>query len=281
MEVDGGMELHGRAYVLAGRRVLVRGVVKPYVPGQVLSVRVSSPHRKPGLATARIVKGGAFKVVFRARRAVAYKVTARHARTDQQVAFSARAIVKAISANGAGPGSHGVGVALLKQGLRRVGYPAGSGPYWTGKLGREVMAFRKVNGMARTFTASRSVFAMVFAGKGSFRLRHPKAGKHAEFDWSRQVLALYDGKTLRVYHASSGKPSTPTVFGTFHFYSKAPGTNAKGMFMSNYFIRGYAVHGYPDVPTYPASHGCIRVPNPDAIEIWNQISLGEPIYVYV
>ena len=33
---------------------------------------------------------------------------------------------------------------------------------------------------------------------------------------------------------------------------------------SNYFIRGYAIHGYAEVPTYAASHGCLRVPIPDA-----------------
>ena len=102
-----------------------------------------------------------------------------------------------------------------------------------------------------------------------------------EFDWSRQVLVFADGgKPVRIYHASSGKPSTPTVFGTFHFYSKTPGTNAKGMVDSNYFIGGYAVHGYFDVPPYAASHGCIRVPIPDAASIFGWIQLGQTIFVY-
>jgi lipoprotein-anchoring transpeptidase ErfK/SrfK len=61
---------------------------------------------------------------------------------------------------------------------------------------------------------------------------------------------------------------------------KAPGTNAKGMYMSNYFIRGYAIHGYPEVPTYNASHGCLRVPNADAVSIFNWIRVGDPIWVY-
>ena len=64
---------------------------------------------------------------------------------------------------------------------------------------------------------------------------------------------------------SSGKPSTPTVLGRFRVYRKTPGTNAKGMVDSTYFIRGYAIHGYASVPTYNASHGCMRVPIPDAL----------------
>jgi lipoprotein-anchoring transpeptidase ErfK/SrfK len=95
------------------------------------------------------------------------------------------------------------------------------------------------------------------------------------------VLVLAKGgKPYRTYHASSGKPSTPTVFGSFHFYLKSPGTNSHGMVYSSYFIGGYAIHGYADVPNYPASHGCLRVPIPNAIQIYNQIDVGEPIFVY-
>ena len=49
---------------------------------------------------------------------------------------------------------------------------------------------------------------------------------------------------------------------------------------SNYFIRGYAIHGYAEVPTYAASHGCLRVPIPDAR---GDLRLGEgryPVDVY-
>jgi lipoprotein-anchoring transpeptidase ErfK/SrfK len=270
--------------VPAGDNVTVVGHVRPYVAGQFMRVRISTAHRKPTVIRARIAKGqgeGVFKVRFKARRAVAYTVYARHDATAEQALFAAKAGASAINASGAGPGSRGMGVALLKQGLRTLGYQAGSGPYWTSKLGREVMAFRKENNMARVFTANRAVFQMVFAGKGGFKLLHPDAGKHVEFDWSKQVLALAQGdKVVATYHASSGKPSTPTVFGTFHFYLKAPGTNAKGMYMSNFFIRGYAIHGYPEVPTYAASHGCIRVPNADANAIYSWIGLGDTIFVY-
>ena len=109
----------------------------------------------------------------------------------------------------------------------------------------------------------------------------PKAGKHVEFDWSRQVLVLADnGRPYRVYHTSSGAPATPTVFGTFRFYRKTPGTNAKGMVHSTYFIRGYAIHGYASVPTYPASHGCLRVPIPNARSIYDWIDVGDRIFLY-
>ena len=126
------------------------------------------------------------------------------------------------------------------------------------------------------------MYSKVLRHKGAFKARYPKAGRHVEFDWSRQVLALFDkkGRVSRIYHASSGKPSTPTVFGTYRFYRRDLGTNSKGMVDANYFIRGYAIHGYASVPSYAASHGCIRVPVPNARQIHDAISLGEKIFVY-
>jgi lipoprotein-anchoring transpeptidase ErfK/SrfK len=275
LRVLGRLAVHGRPYVLTGDRVTVVGKVKPYVRGQFIHIRISSPHRKSSVVRARVGKSGAFKTRFRARRDTTYTVYARHDATAKQAVFAARAAARSVT-----PG-RGMAVVLLKQGLRALGYPAGNGPALTSKLDRSVLAFRKTNGMARITSAERRVYRMVFAGRGAFKLRYPKAGKHVEADLARQVIALANsGKVVATYSTSSGKPSTPTVLGHFHFYSKAPGTNAKGMYMSNYFIRGYAVHGYPEVPTYAASHGCLRIPNADAVEVFNQINIGESIFVY-
>jgi lipoprotein-anchoring transpeptidase ErfK/SrfK len=142
------------------------------------------------------------------------------------------------------------------------------------------MAYRKVNGMPRTFSASEAIVRRVLAGKGAYKVRHPNLGHHAEADLSHQVLALVNGSQLvRVYHISSGKPSTPTVIGTFHVYSKTPGVNAKGMVDSNYFIGGYAIHGYPSVPPFAASHGCIRTPIANARAIFNWLQIGDAVVV--
>jgi lipoprotein-anchoring transpeptidase ErfK/SrfK len=49
---------------------------------------------------------------------------------------------------------------------------------------------------------------------------------------------------------------------------------------SSYFIRGYAIHGYESVPTYPASHGCFRVTVPDARFIYDWVRIGTPVDSY-
>ncbi|MBA2516572.1 MAG: L,D-transpeptidase, partial [Solirubrobacterales bacterium] len=135
---------------------------------------------------------------------------------------------------------------------------------------------------ARTSTADPEVFGRLARGEGAFRVRYRAHGRHVEADLSHQVLALIGvgGRVERIYPTSSGKPSTPTILGSFRFYRKDYGINAKGMVDASYFIRGYAVHGYADVPPYGASHGCLRVPVPDARPISNWIRPGMRIDVY-
>ena len=41
-----------------------------------------------------------------------------------------------------------------------------------------------------------------------------------------------------------------------------------------------AIHGYPSVPTYPASHGCARTQTWDQDDLWPLIPVGTPVYIY-
>jgi lipoprotein-anchoring transpeptidase ErfK/SrfK len=143
------------------------------------------------------------------------------------------------------------------------------------------MAWRKITGAPRNYLAAPSVLRGVLAGKGRFRVRHPKDGRHVEADLSRQVLALIDGDEVRrIYHTSSGAPATPTIRGRFKVYRKDLGTNGLGMVDASYFIGGYAIHGYISVPAFNASHGCLRVPIPDARNIFDWLKLGDVVWVY-
>jgi lipoprotein-anchoring transpeptidase ErfK/SrfK len=144
------------------------------------------------------------------------------------------------------------------------------------------VAFRKVNNMARNAQYKPVIFRKLLMGRGGFRPRY-HSGHHVEVDISRQVMALVNGDdVVATFHVSTGKPSTPTVRGTYHFYRKDPGYNSEGMYYSVYFIRGYATHGYNPVPMHEAaSHGCVRNPIPFSVYIYNWIHLGDAIHVYV
>jgi lipoprotein-anchoring transpeptidase ErfK/SrfK len=41
-----------------------------------------------------------------------------------------------------------------------------------------------------------------------------------------------------------------------------------------------AIHGYPNIPTYPASHGCVRTQYWDQDALYPLIAVGTNVYVY-
>jgi peptidoglycan hydrolase-like protein with peptidoglycan-binding domain len=285
LHVASGIRDGQRVYVMKGQRVLIEGA-RPFAEQGLATASV----RWRGREVARMrspLRGSAgaeagVRLRFTARRPGTYRVVVKVFKEpdEQTPVVSTPLAVRAIRPR-AHFGWRGLSTRLLQRGLRALAYVTPVNGRYDDATGRAVLAFRKVNGMARTESASWAVFKKLFRGLGGFGLKHPGAGKHVEFDWSRQVLAFArGGRPVRIYHSSSGKPSTPTVFGSFRFYLKTPGTNAHGMVDSNYFIGGYAVHGYVAVPPYAASHGCIRVPIPDAASIYHWIHIGDRIFVY-
>lgn len=280
--LGGGQATKKLRYVARGGAVRVKGIVKPYVAGQKLLVEITRKGKVIARKSVKVGKKGRVSVRMKATRSGLLKVRLRHKATPAQKAFGSRSLGFKSVVLSAGQGSKGTKVLLLQRGLFALGYAVPRTGYYDGGTSRAVLAFRKVNNMGRDGYATKAVYSDVLQGKGAFKVRYPKAGRHVEFDWSRQVLALIgtSGKATRTYHASSGKPSTPTVFGRFRFYRRDLGTNARGMVDASYFIGGYAIHGYHDVPSYAASHGCIRVPIPNARSIHDAVSLGEQIFVY-
>ena len=284
ISLAGGVATKKVRYAVRGQRLRVTGTVKPFVDGQSVTVEVRRGRGVLQRRSAQVrpsAKGGRYSVAITLRRRGKLKIVARHAATPQQAAFRSRARTVRVVRWGAGEGSSGVKVLLLQRRLRSLGFAIPVTGRYDGGTSRGVLAYRKTNGMGDSGHASAAVYAKAFRGRGRFKLRHPRAGKHVEFDWSWQLLVLAaKGRAWRVYHASSGTSATPTVFGSYRFYRKQPGFNDKEMLHSNYFIRGYAIHGYKSVPTHPASHGCIRVPIPNAAQIDRWIRLGDPIFVY-
>jgi peptidoglycan hydrolase-like protein with peptidoglycan-binding domain len=280
-------KVNGRsAAILAGSRFRVRGAVTPYVPGQTVVVRFYRGDRK--IATKKVVikatKNGAngeFVLGYRAKKAGHITVRASHRATAQLATLVAKGRGVDVLPLGARPGSKGLAVRILQQKLKAMGYVVGAKGFYDARTARAVLAFRKVTGMARTQDATTDVFRKLAHGAGGFKVRFPKQGHHVEADLSLQVMALIDGtKVQRIYPISSGKPSTPTILGSYRVYSKTPGTNAKGMVFTSYFKGGYGIHGYAEVPTFAASHGCLRAPVPDAVSIFKWIRYGDYVDVY-
>jgi peptidoglycan hydrolase-like protein with peptidoglycan-binding domain len=275
------------ATVVAGTRWRVRGVVEPYVAGQRVTVRFYRGRSKIRVKQVAVLpsstgQAGYFLVAFRTSKPGRVKVRASHRATPELGTLVAQARRVSVVALRAGFGSRGRLVRELQRRLAARRYVVAVNGVYDERTARAIMAFRKLSGMRRVATADREVFRRLARGGGTFPVRYPSHGRHVEASIGKQVLALIgaDGRVERIYPTSTGAPVTPTIRGSFRVYSKAAGTNAKGMFMSSYFIRGYAIHGYPSVPPYPASHGCLRVPMADAVSIFNWVRYGTRVDTY-
>jgi lipoprotein-anchoring transpeptidase ErfK/SrfK len=271
--------------VLVRSRVRVRGTLQPYVAGQKVVVRFYRGSRKLRAVEVKVRrdgKVGRFTVGYAPRRTGRIVVRAVHRETDELASIRAKGIGVDVLPRRVGPGSNPTVIRLLQRKLDRLGYVVGARGTFDARTARAVVAFRKVTGMARTTEANEAVFDKLARGGGRFRVRFPNHGRHVEADISRQVLALIGagGKVERIYPTSTGAPATPTILGSYRVYRKDYGTNGVGMVHSSYFIRGYAIHGYKSVPTYNASHGCLRVPIPDALSIFNWVRMGTRIDTY-
>lgn len=105
-----------------------------------------------------------------------------------------------------------------------------------------------------------------------------------QLDLGRQVLLLVsDGIATRAVHISSGRPGHCTPTGRFTVYRRERLAWSERyqawMPYALYFYGGYAIHGYPDVPAQPASHGCVRVPMVEAPTVWSFTPVGTPVWI--
>jgi hypothetical protein len=276
--------LHGgKARILS--TVPVTGSLTPFVAGQKVEVTFFLNGRELRSRKLTVSKGsgnsGSFHTKIRIEDGGKYAVSARHEATPALGADSTVRKSWRVSYPSLHQGQCGDVAVGFKKAMRKMGYIANSGRCFGGKTARGVLAYRKVNGMSRSYRAGKGLVKSVFSGRGAYRVVHPGAGEHLEAPLSKQVLVFAKGdRPFAIYPISSGKSSTPTVTGHFEFIRQEPGYNSHGMYYSFYFYGGYAVHGYESVPDYPASHGCIRTFIADQPEIYRRINFGEDIFVF-
>lgn len=140
-----------------------------------------------------------------------------------------------------------------------------------------VLAFQKVNGMPRTGSVDRVLWRRL-AGATVPLARF--GGDHVEVDKTRQVLfEVRDGKVALAVQVSTGATGN-TPLGVWHVYSRVPGWSWV-LWYPTFFLRGFAIHGYPSVPAYPASHGCVRVPMWVATRLYSMNPSGFPVHIYL
>src|SRR2546423_1808474 len=133
-------------------------------------------------------------------------------------------------------GSSGTFVRLLERRLAELHYHLpGVDSTFDYRTADTVMAFHKVQGMARTNAVDTATWYRLSTPRVPV-LRGPRKGNHFEVDLTKQVVDyVHRGVIAGVIHTSTGKPSTPTRPGDFHVWSKHPGYNSEGMYYSSFF----------------------------------------------
>ena len=103
--------------------------------------------------------------------------------------------------------------------------------------------------------------------------------------WLRRQLAFLveDDRVVRAVAVSTGRPGYATPPGRFRVYRRERRSWSVPYRVwlpwAAYFVRGIAFHAHADVPPYPASHGCVRVPEPFAREVYSFARIGTRVVV--
>jgi hypothetical protein len=159
----------------------------------------------------------------------------------------------------------------------------GTGTSFTTKVKDSVMAFQKAYRLPRTYVMDYDDWRRL-DGAAVQKPRFTSPATHLEVDKTRQILMVVrDGKLLGLICISSGKTGN-TPEGSFRILRKTPATTSlygpDVLYRTMGFYKNFAIHGYPSVPPYPASHGCVREPVWVADWVYDRSFVGERLYIY-
>jgi peptidoglycan hydrolase-like protein with peptidoglycan-binding domain len=192
-------------------------------------------------------------------------------------------------------GAKGAKVTALQTRLTELGYWNGKADGAFGSLTQQaVYALQKAAGLGRDGVVGPKTQKALDQGV------RPKAkstrGHIVEINLKRQLLMLVDdGKVTQVFNTATGSNQHYEFEGNTYLAVTPPGHFTVSrqidgqrdgplgpLWRPKYFNGGIAVHGAPNVPPYPASHGCARLTNSAINWIWdnNKIPLKTRVWVY-
>lgn len=192
-------------------------------------------------------------------------------------------------------GMSGSDVTWVQKRLAALRYDVGTiNGYYGYDTFHATTAFQKVHGLPRTGAVDARTYDRLLR-PATPRLRYSHSGSWVEADLTKQVLYyVTNGAVTRILDISSGNNEvfyvegerqvavTPT--GNFRVLRKIDGwriSRLGSLWRPAYFAAGgFAIHGAPSVPPYPASHGCIRITIPAMNRLYSMLPVGLPVHVY-
>lgn len=261
--------------------VTVRGTVAPVAKDdERVEVTITLGGRDVGVRMVRTTATGAFDATFRIDEVGTYRARA---------SFEAEDLLrgKATSAADRTPlprlasGDGGVFVELLEQRLIELHYRLAGAKdgRFDARTADAVVAFHKVHGMERVFVVREATWRRL-AQPRSPNPRHTWKDFHFEVDQTRQVLyTVEQGRVTNILHISTGAGGA-TRDGIYRVHRKLAGFSPNHLYYPSYFDGLRALHGWTDVPTYAASHGCVRIPYWNARWVFALASYGTRVVIY-
>ncbi|MEA3077315.1 MAG: hypothetical protein QOF60_2223 [Actinomycetota bacterium] len=193
------------------------------------------------------------------------------------------------------PGATGSPVTQLQQRLDALGYWVPVDGRFGALTTQALYALEKSAGIPRTGRLDDATQRALT--NGILPTPRSTSGYVAELDKAKQVIMLVsNGRIVKVFNTSTGnehpystagggKAIAHTPEGNFTIYRQINGLRVSDLgelFRPKYFTGGYAIHGSPNIPPTPASHGCARVSNGAINFLWdsNLLPVGTPLLVY-
>ncbi|HEX3452929.1 MAG TPA: peptidoglycan-binding protein, partial [Solirubrobacteraceae bacterium] len=149
-------------FVVAGSRMVVRGIVIPYVAAQKVKVTIYRNGRKVEVKTVTVLPlgngAGQFHLGYTSSSAALVQVHAVHYATPAQAQFTGRSEPVHYASPDLYPGASGPSVRLLQSELNALHYVVPLSGSFDEATGRAVIAFRKMTGLPRVSYTNLSVF---------------------------------------------------------------------------------------------------------------------------
>lgn len=194
-------------------------------------------------------------------------------------------------------GDTGELVIVLQTRLNELGFRTADEPgYFGAGTWSAVMALQKFEGLERTGSVDSLTWTHLYAPTGVMPPPRPATGIQLEVDLERQVVIVLNAEQplqVTILNTSTGgnyaytSPDghediafTPT--GMYNGYRRYDGVEEAPLgtlYRPIYFYQGWAVHGSPDVPAYPASHGCVRLSFEDMDWLWDRAPDDLPVTI--
>lgn len=192
-------------------------------------------------------------------------------------------------------GSKGPEVAALEQRLSDLKYLVGKvDGSFDSNTRHGLIAFQKVEGLGRSGVGDAPTMARL-AAASTPAPRYSSPANHLEVDIPQQtVYVVRGGAVSAILPTSTGTNKNFTADGwtrraitpngRFTVTRKINGMRISPLgelYKPSYFNGGIAFHGSGSIPTYPASHGCVRLPMGFADWFFNEAApIGQVVYVH-